>query len=232
MTTGVVAWHPRLLICTPGPIGTLASATTTLPQPLWSVWPWDDADPIVRHYDERFTVMSDTAIAVSPARHSLRFNVPTDKPVIVALLGKQLVTDGPWHTNMRWKPSTPVQPGDHVVGTSVVLPGGRSFRVLLLVQASPCGTAIALMSGSWRVTTSQERDMEEDARGIYDGQELTSIVPCGATWTRLEMDLQLPPGNMTRNGTALQLQFTAPHNERQWGATVWIGYASIVSIQP
>ena len=186
------------LFAAPEPIP-LASATTVLPKPAWSVWPWSDDNPMSAAYDSRLSVVSDTSVAVSPARHSLRLNVPTGQPVILALPGKQLVPDGPWATNMHWKPSTPVKPGDRVVGTSVVLPGSSSWNVSVLVQASPCGTSIALVSGGWRVTESTDRDMEEDTRGIWEGEELSSVTPCGADWTRLEAELHVPPGNATRN---------------------------------
>lgn len=201
----------------------LASASTVLPRPAWSVWPWSDDDPIFEHYDSRLSVMTDTAVSVYPARHSLRFNVPTTQPVILPVPGKQLVEGGPWHTNMRWKPTTPVKTGDRVVGTSIVLPGGRNFHVSLMVQASPCGVSVALMSGSWRVSSSEDRDMEEDAWGSYEGETIASVTPCGTNWTQLEAELRLPPGNATHNGTALQLQLTTLPNERQWGGTVWVG---------
>eukprot|EP01052_Picozoa_sp_SAG31_P036749 SAG31_NODE_4632_length_3084_cov_2.286767_2_plen_513_part_00 len=208
----------------------LASASTVLPRPAWSVWPWSDDDPISKQYDSRLSVMSDTAVAVDPARHSLRFNLPSANPVVLALPGKQLVANGPWHTNMHWKPSAPVQAGDRVVGTSMVLPGGRNFRVSLLVQASPCGTKIELMSGSWRVSASKNRDMEEDAWGSYEGELVTFVTPCGPNWTRLETELRVPAGNATHNGTALQLRLSAPPSERHWGGTVWIGSALAIEI--
>ena len=130
---------------------------------------------------------------------------------------------------MHWKPSTPAKPGDRVVGTSVVLPGSSSWNVSVLVQASPCGTSIALVSGGWRVTESTDRDMEEDTRGIWEGEELSSVTPCGADWTRLEAELHVPPGNAMRNGTALQLRLAVPQSERGWGGTVWVGSASVVA---
>ena len=244
------------LFAAPEPIP-LASATTVLPKLAWSVWPWSDDNPMSAAYDSRLSVMSDTSVAVSPARHSLRVNVPSAQPVVLALPGKQLVPDGPWGTNMHWKPSTPVRPGDRVVGTSVVLPGDSSWKVSILVQASPCGTSIALVSGAWRVTESTDRDMEvrcpfydatallvcsvaselicvwrwyqEDTRGVWEGEELSSVTPCGADWTRLEAELNVPPGNATRNGTALQLRLAVPQSERGWGGTVWVGSASVVA---
>ena len=109
------------------------------------------------------------------------------------------------------------------------MPGSSSWNVSVLVQASPCGTSIALVSGGWRVTESTDRDMEEDTRGIWEGEELSSVTPCGADWTRLEAELNVPPGNATRNGTALQLRLAVPQSERGWGGTVWVGSASVVA---
>jgi hypothetical protein len=43
-----------------------------------------------------------------------------------------------------------------LVGSSTTLPGGRAFKVTLELQASPCGTRVALMGGGWSVTSVRE----------------------------------------------------------------------------
>ena len=54
------------------------------------------------------------------------------------------------------EPSKRTQVGDRVTGSCVTLPGGGSYKVRLQLQASPCGTAISLMSGSWEVSCASE----------------------------------------------------------------------------
>jgi hypothetical protein len=75
-----------------------------------------------------------------------------------------------------------------------------------------------------------DREGSQDASGSYSGIALApAVTPCGTSWTTLEATLQLAPANATVNGTALQLLLAAPPTERGWGATVWIGAASIVA---
>ena len=74
-----------------------------------------------------------------------------------------------------------------------------------------------------------DREGSQDVQGIYAGRSLSAAVtPCGTNWTTLDTTVTLPPANSTVNGTALQLQIVAPPSKRDWGATVWIGSASIV----
>jgi hypothetical protein len=139
---------------------------------------------------------------------------------------------GPYGTNTHWAPKTPTKVGDRIPGTSITLPGGKAYNVSLFLQASPCGTSVTLMGGTWRVTNVVLREASEDVQGVYEGVQLaTAAVPCGNEWTQLEATVRLPPANATVNGTALQLQLAALPNERQWGATVWIGAASVVEVQ-
>ena len=53
--------------------------------------------------DDRASAMTDTTVAVAPARHSLRINLPTGKPVVLPLPGQQLVkpSTGAW-CNPAW----------------------------------------------------------------------------------------------------------------------------------
>jgi hypothetical protein len=75
-----------------------------------------------------------------------------------------------------------------------------------------------------------DREGSQDVTGTYNGVALApSVTPCGTNWTTLEVMLQLPLANATVNGTALQLQLVAPQTERGWGASIWIGAASIVA---
>ena len=63
-------------------------------------------------------------------------------------------------------------------------------------------------------------------------QELGALPPGDALVPRLETVLRLPPAlNATHNGTALQLQLQPPPSARAWGATVWLGAASIVEVK-
>ena len=77
------------------------------------------------------------------------------------------------------------------------------------------------------------REASEDVQGVYRGTPLApAVAPCGASWTTLETVLRLPPAlNATHNGTALQLQLQPPPSARAWGATVWLGAASIVEVK-
>ena len=44
-------------------------------------------------------------VAVAPAIHSLRFNLPTPKPAIIGVPGVQLVPLGPYGKELRWDPT-------------------------------------------------------------------------------------------------------------------------------
>ena len=44
-------------------------------------------------------------VAVAPAIHSLRFNLPTPKPAIIGVPGAQLVPLGPYGKELRWDPT-------------------------------------------------------------------------------------------------------------------------------
>ena len=113
----------------------------------------------------------------------------------------------------------------------MALPGGRAFRVELLLQASPCGTAVTLMGGGWRITHAVEREASQDMQGVYEGAALAPAVhPCGTDWTTLSAVVHPPPANATHNGTALQLRLAPPPTARGWGATVWLGAASVVEL--
>ena len=75
-----------------------------------------------------------------------------------------------------------------------------------------------------------DREGSQDATGTYSGIALAPpVTPCGTNWTTLEVTLQIPAANATVNGTALQLQLAPPQTKRGWGASVWIGAASITA---
>lgn len=183
--------------------------------------------------DTRTTIVVDTAVAVSPARHSLRVNVPSDVAVVLPLPGTHLVP-----VPRKFAPDPKLgmaKVGDVIVGASTTLPGGQAFKVTVDLQASPCGTQVALMGGGWSVTSVDcLNDLRgfcvEQIDGVYRGVPLApSVTPCGAQWTRLEAVVRSPPANATANGTALQLRLTPLPTERRHGAQVWIGAASVVA---
>jgi hypothetical protein len=184
-------------------------------------------------YDPRLSASADSSVTVPTARHSLRFNLPTGKAVIIPFQGKALVSKGPWGKIRRWAPGPGqvIAVGDKLPGSSATLPGGRSFRVSLQLQASPCGTTVSLMGGYFEVSRVVLREASEDMQGLYHGNELApAVTPCGANWTTLETVLKLPPANATVNGTALQLRFKPPPTDRNWGGVVWVGAASITEV--
>lgn len=82
--------------------------------------------------DSRAFLMTDTTVAVAPARHSLRINLPTGNPLVLPLPGQQLVkpaTSG-W-CSPEWNCKAAV-PGQAVVGASATLPPGKSFRLTVI----------------------------------------------------------------------------------------------------
>jgi hypothetical protein len=181
--------------------------------------------------DARITIVPDTAVAVSPARHSLRVNVPSNAAVVLPLPGTHLVP-----VARKFAPDPKLgmaKPGDVLVGSSTTLPGGQTFKVAVELQASPCGTQIEVMGGGWSVTSVDcLNDLRgfcvESVEGVYHGVPLApSVMPCGAQWTRLEALVRSPPANATANGTALQLRLTPLSTGH--GAAVWIGSASVVA---
>jgi hypothetical protein len=183
--------------------------------------------------DTRTTIVVDTAVAVSPARHSLRVNVPSDVAVVLPLPGTHLVP-----VPRKFAPDPKLgmaKVGDVIVGASTTLPGGQAFKVTVDLQASPCGTQVALRGGGGSVTSVDcLNDLRgfcvEQIDGVYRGVPLApSVTPCGAQWTRLEAVVRSPPANATANGTALQLRLTPLPTERRHGAQVWIGAASVVA---
>ena len=124
----------------------------------WGPAPWISTGD----NDAGLFVMTDTAVALAPARHSLRLNLPNGRPVVLPLPGKQLVkpsTSGWCSPDWGCKQA---QPGQRIVGGSVTLPAGKSFHVSLQVQASPCGTIVELMHGDWIVKSSIDFEGEQD----------------------------------------------------------------------
>eukprot|EP01052_Picozoa_sp_SAG31_P026984 SAG31_NODE_2486_length_5622_cov_3.274489_4_plen_358_part_00 len=108
--------------------------------------------------DPRVSAVTDTTVALAPSRHSLRINLPSGAPVVIALPGKQLVppSTASW-CMMVWHCKAAV-PGKQVVGSSATLPAGKSYRVSISVQTSPCGTAVEIMNGSWTVMSAVTRE--------------------------------------------------------------------------
>ena len=122
--------------------------------------------------------------------------------------------------------------GDKVVGSCLTIPGGSAFKVTLLLQAQPCGTAVTLMGGHWQITNVVDREGALDATGTYSGQPLApAVTPCGNDWTKLEAVVKPAPATAAENGTALQLQFAVPESKRGFGGSVWLGSASVTPIQ-
>eukprot|EP01051_Picozoa_sp_SAG22_P010777 SAG22_NODE_990_length_6131_cov_3.233588_3_plen_406_part_00 len=185
-------------------------------------------------YDPRLAIFTDTAIAVSPARHSLRWNLPSSggekQPTIIDFPGKQLVPLGPYGKEIHWdpEPQDMTKTGDKVVGNCLTVPGGSAFKVTLQLQAQPCGVSVTLMGGHWQVTNVVDREGAVDATGIYSGQPLApAVMPCGNDWTTLEAVITPPAATTAVNGTALQLKFAVPESARGWGGSVWLGSASV-----
>ena len=82
-----------------------------------------------------------------------------------------------------------------------------------------------------RITHAVEREASQDMQGVYEGAALAAAVyPCGTNWTTLSVVVHSPPANATHNGTALQLRLAPPPSARGWGATVWLGAASVVEL--
>jgi hypothetical protein len=234
----------------PVPINSTELATPLLhaadvPTPGWAaaqaVFPQSAGTADIPHavYDPRLAVFTDTAVAVSPARHSLRFNLPGSSsgkqmPTIIDFPGKQLVPLGPFGKAVHWdpEPKDMTRVGDKVVGSCLTIPGGSVFKVTLLLQAQPCGTAVTLMGGHWQITNVVDREGALDATGTYSGQPLApAVTPCGNDWTKLEAVVKPPPATAAENGTALQLQFAVPESKRGFGGSVWLGSASVTPIQ-
>ena len=74
---------------------------------------------------------------VSPARHSLKFNLPSAEPVVLPLKGVKggpWVPRGPWGQDPQWASKVPTKVGDRSSGGSMSLPGGRAFHVSLQLQ--------------------------------------------------------------------------------------------------
>jgi hypothetical protein len=85
-------------------------------------------------HDYRAALTADTTVAYS-GRHSLKVQVPTSTPLVFALSGRSMCDaprDSVWDTE-----------------SSVRLRPGNTYNVSMHVQASPAGTRLALMRGSW-----------------------------------------------------------------------------------
>jgi len=203
-----------------GPAGGLTVATAN---GVWGPASWISVDGN-GDYEPGLSVMTDTAVALAPSRHSLRLNIPTTRATVIAFPGKQLVppsTSG-W-CGAAWGCKV-AQPGQRVVGASTTLPAGKSFHVSLQVQASPCGTTVELMRGDWVVNSSNTKEAEQSITAVYDGSPIATVAPCGTNWTTLQTVV---------NGsahTALQLRLTPLPTVRNYGAQVWVGGATIVAL--
>jgi hypothetical protein len=223
--------------CEPANLATPLVSTATPPTAGWSVSSYVQTyDPAVRfshaRVDPRLHARADNSVRAAPARHSLRVNVPTAEGALLPFRGQRLFPNyvGPWGLEPGWAGKT-ATPGDKSGGGSMALPGGRAFRVELLLQASPCGTAVTLMGGGWRILHAVQREASQDMQGVYEGAALAvAVYPCGTNWTTLSVVVHPPPANATHNGTALQLRLAPPPTARGWGATVWLGAASVVEL--
>jgi hypothetical protein len=91
---------------------------------------------------------------------------------------------------------------------------------------------VTLMGGGWTIKSADQREASEDVQGVYEGAWLApAVYPCGSTnWATLSAVVHTSPANATQNGTALQLRLAAPETARGWGATVWLGAASVVEV--
>ena len=184
------------------------------------------------HDDPRVRFQSDTAVSFD-GRHSLRIIVPTAAPLVFSLPGQQLVKDG--HPGWCELDSgcTGAKVGDIVIGSSMTLPGGRSYAVSFQAQATPCGAVVEVMHGGWNVTSAGKvRNVEDDVRAVYAGTPLNGAAPpvklrCGNKWTRVAFNFTLPPPSAASNGTSLQLRITPPASAAGWGATVWLDQVSV-----
>ena len=88
---------------------------------------------MVDGHDYRASLTADTTVAYS-GRHSLKVVVPTSTPLVFALSGKNNLCGAPSGRSTE---------------LSVRLKQGSAYNVTMHVQASPAGTKLALMRGSW-----------------------------------------------------------------------------------
>ena len=88
---------------------------------------------MVDGHDYRASLTTDTTVAYS-GRHSLKVQVPTSTPFVFALSGKNNLCNAPSGRSTE---------------TSVRLRRGNAYNVSMHVQASPAGTKLAIMRGSW-----------------------------------------------------------------------------------
>ena len=181
---------------------------------------WGGRGVFTAEDDSRLAFAADAVVAHAPQRHSLRINLPSGAPVVIAMPGKQLVPPSTSAWCMEAWHCKAAVPGQQVVGASATLPAGKSFHVSLLVQASPCGATVEIMNGSWTVLSAMTREAAQEITGAYNGSSIASVRPCGGNWTLLEAVVQ-------GSHTALQLRMTAPPSKRNFGGQIWVGAASI-----
>lgn len=169
--------------------------------------------------DPRVMMLTDTAVAVD-GRHSLRVVVPSVKPLVLPLPGKQLV---PNPTAASWGSTDVPAVGTHVFGRSVTLLAGHTYDVSLSVQASPAGTTVELLDGYWTVQNgSTVREAEPDIKAAYVQRSVLGSVVGNQSWQLLAAQVAVPAATAGRNGTALQLRITALGNARGWGGSTWL----------
>lgn len=157
-------------------------------------------------HDPRASLTSDTTVAYT-GRHSLKIRVPTSSPLVFALTGKN-----------NYRDVTNICPADGTqTELSVRLQYGVPYNVTVQVQASPAGTKVALMAGSWGRGCSYPDVLPPPNGGCpYEGNIIQEVT-AGRGWSALHTIIH----NVSfDNCTALQIRVSPASSK--FGAVAWI----------
>ena len=128
-----------------------------------------------------------------------------------------------------------VPAGFPLVSSSITLLPGKAYSISIAIQATPPGTTVELMAGTWIVISDVLKEFAPSAYCSYNGTSL-GLWSAGATelpgeWSVLSVTTHVPVASAAQNGTALQLRVTPPTSERGLGATVWFDNVTVVEVQ-
>lgn len=170
---------------------------------------------MVDGHDYRAALMADTTVAHT-GRHSLKVHVPSNTPFVFSVTGKA-----------QYRGGANVCPTDgRRTELSVRLQYGVAYIVSLKVQASPAGTKVAVMKGSWGDGCSYPGVLPPPAGGCpYRGIALHEV-EAGRGWSTLHTVIE---NVSTDNCTALQIRVSPAGAE--YGAVAWIDDVYVAPVQ-
>jgi hypothetical protein len=106
----------------------------------------------------------------------------------------------------------------------------------MAIQATPPGTTVELMAGTWLVIDDVLKEFAPSAYCSYNGTTLglwtAGVAELPGEWGVLSASVRVPNATPTQNGTALQLRVTPPTSERGLGATLWFDAVTVVEKSP